>query len=146
LAESPHDIVDVDQNNPTFDQQVLAALGFLGGIAFAGLVFILSTPDSFRVPVGFLSANQYFGFLTTVLATASVFCIFSAVGLASVGSSEPDLTKWSGPFSLICTLVGICALLIAIPLLLFPFTLYGAYVISVLEAILLIFALRFRTF
>jgi hypothetical protein len=42
----------------------------VGGIAFAGLVFILSSPDSFRVPVGFLSANQYFGLLTTVLASA----------------------------------------------------------------------------
>jgi hypothetical protein len=62
--------VDVEQDNPTFDQQLLTAMGFLGGIAFAGLVFILSSPDSFRVPVGFLSANQYFGLLTTVLASA----------------------------------------------------------------------------
>ena len=66
--------------------------------------------------------------------------------LASVGSGQPGVTRWSGPFSLICALIGICALLVAIPLLLPPFTLPGAYLIAALEFVLLVLAVRFHTF
>ena len=147
MAESPRGVLNVgQQNDQGFDQQVLAVMAFLGGIAFAGLVFILQSPGQFRVPVGILSAGEYFGFITTDLAVASILCIFAGLGLASVGSGQPDVTRWSGPFSLICALIGICALLVAIPLLLLPFTLPGAYFIAALEFVLLILAVRFHTF
>jgi len=144
LVAAPGDIVD-HQGDRTFFQQVLPVMGFLGGVAFAGLVFILSVPERFQVPVGFLSASEYFGFLTTVLAISSVLCVFSSLGLASLGAGEKNLTKWSQKFSLNCALVGICSFLLALPLLLFPFTFYGAVVISALEIVLLGFAYHVRT-
>jgi len=119
-----------------FHQQVLLVNGFLGGIAFTGLILVLTDPNNFQPAIFKQYAVIYFYFLIAILAGSSALCVLSSLaemqiagGMVLPGSS----TEWFGTLT---STFGFMGFGLALPMLIFPFTIVGASVVLLMEATL----------
>ena len=116
--------------------------GFFGGLALTALVLILqASPNPFEQPVSFLTAGEFFTILVVLFALMVVLCVFASIVKIDVAS------KKSSPLSAHArrgnnALAGaFFVLLVALPLLLVPFTVVGAAGVGVIEIILFAYIL-----
>jgi hypothetical protein len=119
-----------------FHQQGILIMGFLGGIAFAGLVLVISAKTTLESPQasqtvisnGFKSADQYFNVLLVLLAIISVLSFYGSFAMLQVGSGRVSgkgetFFDW---LALACMLGTMFGLMLLLYYLLLPFTVDGA--------------------
>jgi|SRR5208282_1547054 len=126
-----------DEKRSLLHQQQLLLVGFLGGIAFTALVLVLQEQRIFEVAVWPFTSTEYFDLLIILIAMTSSACIFSSFALTGiVGAVTPS--ERLRRFAIACLIIGLCGLLIVLPLLLLIFTKIGAAVIFAFEVVLLV--------
>jgi hypothetical protein len=113
-------------------EQILLAMGFLGAIAFAGLVLVLQAPHNFQTSVGGMSKETYFTLLITLLGLISFFSIFGSLALAFTAGGVKD-TRMA---YFATTMVGLTLafLVFAVPMLIAPTNLIAALIVGLLGA------------
>jgi hypothetical protein len=124
-----------DREGSVLHQQALTAMGIFMGLTLTALVLILNAPRSFHVPIGPLSPVQYFQTVATYVATVGAV---SAVGLLAFLDVGGGLSEKGGFVDRLGTTFffgSVFGFLGVLPLLLAPFTEYGAAILLVLEAV-----------
>jgi hypothetical protein len=124
-----------DREGSVLHQQALTAMGIFMGLTLTALVLILNAPRSFHVPIGPLSPVQYFQTVATYVATVGAV---SAVGLLAFLDVGGGLSKKGGFVDRLGTTFffgSVFGFLGVLPLLLAPFTEYGAAILLVLEVV-----------
>ena len=124
------------QEGSVLHQQALSALGFLLGLVLTSLVLILNDPSSFRVGFGALSGEQYFQTLVTYVAIVGAL---SGVGLLAFLDVGGGLSKKSGfvdRFGTVLFFLSVFGFMGVLPLLLVPFSVFGAVLVLTLEVVL----------
>ena len=112
-------------------------MGFFAGFSITVLVVIMQSPTTFRVPEGFLSGEEYFQILISVISSVSVVCIFSLLSAMEVAGGNAQRGSNLDRFGYICFMIGLFGLVVTVPLLLIPYSEAGALIVFVLELILL---------
>jgi hypothetical protein len=127
----------VEREGSVLHQQALTALGFFMGLTLTSLVLILNTPGSFHAPIGPLSGEQYFQTIVTYVAivgavsSVGLLCFLEVGGGLSLKGGFVDKLGTTLFFLSVFGFMGV------LPLLLSPFTEYGAIFMLVLEVLLL---------
>jgi hypothetical protein len=126
-----------EREGSVLHQQALTALGFFMGLTLTSLVLILNTPGAFRAPIGPLSGEQYFQTIVTYVAivgavsSVGLLCFLEVGGGLSLKGGFVDKLGTTLFFLSVFGFMGV------LPLLLSPFTEYGAILALVLEVLLL---------
>jgi hypothetical protein len=128
---------DRTAKNEAWAQQLITVSAFLGGTSFAALTFILQSPDRFKVQVGIVSGDEYFSLLITLMAAVSSLFVFASLMKMTIAAGWVNEETVYGKTGLWYFNVGVFGLLIVFPVLLFPFTWFGAMTILVIELVLL---------
>jgi len=114
-------------------QQGLSALGFLLGLILTSLVLILNNPSAFRVPFGSLTGEQYFETLVTYVAVVGVVSGVGVLAFLDVGGGLSQTRGFVDRFGTVLFFLSVFGFMGTLPLILAPFTRYGATVVLVLE-------------
>lgn len=120
-------------------QQGLLVMGFFTGFAFTSLVIIIQSPSSFHYPVWVLSASEYFQVLVTLIAGIGAVCVIGVLSIMEVAGGIADVGSPLDYFGYACFVIVLFGFVVVLPLLLLPFTTIGSAVITMLEAVLLVF-------
>jgi hypothetical protein len=118
-------------------QQALTVLGFFTGFALTSLVLILTSPASFRVPIGPLSGAQYFQLVATYVAVTGAVSSVGILAFLEVAGGMAAVFSRLDQFATILYLTAVFAFMGILPLLLSPFTHVGAAGVLGAEAFLL---------
>ena len=113
----------------------LTAAGFLGAVSITALVLVLSFPSEFRV------SGWYFSGLLSLLAIASsssIIASFSSTVMWSRQSYGEEFRRTIGVFTAVTLAVSLIALLIVVPLIIAPVSLFAMTVVAIFEGISLI--------
>jgi hypothetical protein len=126
-----------EEGGSELHQQALVVMGFFTGFSITALVVIMQASRSFHVPLGPLSAGEYFETLISTIALVDVVSVFGILATMEVAGGIAALGSGTDRFGYACFLIGLFGLVAVFPLLLFPFTSAGAAIVLVAEAILL---------
>ncbi len=118
-------------------QQQVVVAGVLGSISLAVLVFALSSARAFSHGEFNLSPHVYYALLVTLIGGISATCIMSGFALSGEAGGIEDAPA-VGRFGAICLGLGLIGTLVALPLLVLPFTVLGSIALSALEVALTI--------
>jgi len=118
-------------------QQALSALGFLMGLILTSLVLILNDPTAFRVPFGSLTGEQYLDTLVTYVAVVGVVSGVGVLAFLDVGGGLSETRGFVDRFGTVLFFLSVFGFMGTLPLILAPFTRYGAIVVLLLEVVLI---------
>ncbi len=110
-------------------------MGFLGGIAFTGLVLVLTMPDNFQPAIFGKYAVIWFYALIWILAGTCAVCVFASFGFMQLAGGlvlQGGMVEW---ISVIFSSLGLLGFVFALPMLIFAFTPTGAGLLFVVELI-----------
>lgn len=113
-------------------------MGFFTGFAFTSLVIIIQSPSAFHFAVWPFSPSGYFQFLITFIAGIGAVCIIGVLSVMEVAGGIAERGSPLDNFGYAAFVIALAGFVVVLPLLLIPFTKYGAAVLSVLEAVLLL--------
>lgn len=119
-------------------RQAMIVTGFLGGASFTALLIVLQSPTSFDRVVWPLAPGEYLAILVTLLSVVCCAFVFSSLEMMRIAAGEVTESSEQSHFATVLLLIGVLGLLLDLPLLLFPFTAYGALIVAGVEAILII--------
>ena len=117
-------------------QQALTVSGLFTGLTLTALVLILNSPGSFHLGIGPFSGSQYFELLVTYVA---VLGATNSVALLAFLEIAGGMAKKFSPLDTLGTtffLVSVFGFLGALPLLLAPFSNWGALIVVLVELVL----------
>ena len=117
---------------------MLSTTAFLGGITFAAMVFVMQAQEQFI----FQNISYYPDILITFLAGISFTFILSSLGNMDVAAGILPAFGDMAKYSLRMAVAAWISVLVIIPFLVLPFTLIGAFIVGMLEAIV---AVRYIT-
>ncbi|MCI4372427.1 MAG: hypothetical protein L3K02_02110 [Thermoplasmata archaeon] len=126
-----------EKEGSVLHQQALTALGFFMGLTLTSLVLILNSPGPFHAPIGPLSGDLYF---QTLVSYVAIVGAVSSVGLLSfleVGGGISEKGGFVDKLGTTLFFLSVFGFMGVLPLLLAPFTRYGAVVVFALEVTLL---------
>jgi hypothetical protein len=119
-------------------QQALTVMGLFTGLTLTGLVLILNSPGSFRTPIGPLSGQQYFETVTTYVAVVGAMSSVAIVSFMEVAGGMARVYSFIDKMGTTLFLISVFGFMGILPLLLAPFTRWGAGIVLVLEVVLLL--------
>lgn len=111
----------------SFDSNAITISGFFGALTFTAMVLLMQFADQIK----------FSEILIPWTAIVSFFFIIVTIGLvnANVAKSHPDRFRYVMVF---CFLVGFYGLIFVIPALVYSFSEIGAYVILIIEIIIVV--------
>jgi hypothetical protein len=121
-----------------YHEQLLVVGGLSGGIAFTGLVLVLSLPSSFDVAVFYLPSWMYYQTLVGALAVTSGLFVLGSLALSPVAAGSSSARSEREDFGTKCYSAGFILVLIDLPLLLVPLAPIAAVVVSLVEIVLFV--------
>jgi prolipoprotein diacylglyceryltransferase len=132
MAEDEKRKNEIEKQNRKQTELEVGTTAFLGGIAFATMVFVMQAKDDFIFQVSY-----YPDIIMTVLAGTSFTLIIANILNSGVASGADPLDSFGHKIADKMTQVGVMTFVIIIPFLLLPFTLYGAISIGIIEIVVL---------
>jgi hypothetical protein len=126
-----------EKEGSVLHQQGLTALGFFMGLTLTSLVLILNAPGAFHSAIGPLSGEQYFQTIVTYVATVGAVSSVGLLCFLEVGgglSAKGGFVDKLGTTLFFLSVFGFMGVL---PLLLSPFSEFGAISLLGLEVVLL---------
>jgi len=121
-------------DDKTFFSNAVGVTGFLGGITFATMVLLIQSDT--KIP------NHEFMIPGT--AIISVLFIIATVGNMHVTYDSQNKNKKLKNSMGLFAEMGFFGLMIIIPSLVYPFSMYGAVVVVILEVIVIFIFLKYR--
>lgn len=112
---------------------------FLGGIAFAAMVFVMQAQEDFVIQ-GF---SYYPEILITTLAGICFILIIANILNTGVASGADLLGSTSANLASSLSSTGVMAFVIIIPFMLLPFTLIGTIVLIIIETVVVVRIIRY---
>jgi hypothetical protein len=125
-----------EREGSVLHQQALTALGFFMGLTLTSLVLILNSPAAFHAPLGPLTGEEYFQTIVTYVAMVGGV---SSVGLLSFLEVGGGLSPKGGFVDKLGTtlfFLSVFGFMGVLPLLLSPFSRYGAILVLTVEVLL----------
>ncbi len=119
-------------------QQALTVMGFFTGLTLTSLVLILNSSASFRIAVGPVNGDQFFQIVTTYVAMVGAVSSVGIVAFLEVAGGMSQLNSYVDKIGTTCFFVSVFGFMGVLPLLLSPFTTWGALAVLVLEAVMLV--------
>ena len=117
-------------------QQALTALGFFLGLTLTSLVLILNAPAAFHAPLGPLSGGQYFQTVVTYVALVGGISSVGLLCFLEVGGGLAPRRGFVDKLGTTLFFLSVFGFMGVLPLLLSPFTQYGAVLVLVVELLL----------
>jgi len=118
-------------------QQALTVMALFTGLTLTSLVLILNSPGRFAAPIGPVSGPQYFQIVTTYVAIVGVLSSIAIVAFMEVAGGLLKVYSVVDKLGTNLFLLSVFGFLGILPLLLAPFTKWGASIVLALELILL---------
>lgn len=119
-------------------QQALTVMGLFTGLTLTSLVLILNSPRSFHAPIGPISGQQYFELVTTYVAIVGSLSSVAIVSFMEVAGGMAKVYSFTDKLGTTLFLISVFGFMGILPLLLAPFTRWGAGIVFVLEVVLLL--------
>jgi hypothetical protein len=124
-------------------QQILLVMGFLGAVIFAGLVLVLQSPSPWEKATQFLipglSDDRYFRVMILLMAATSITSVLGSFAMAVVGAGEPGtVSRGVRAYAYGCEAISMAGLAIVLPMILHPFTPFGAYLILIFGLVMMV--------
>ncbi len=117
-------------------QQALTALGFFLGLTLTSLVLILNAPDAFHAPLGPLSGEEYFQTVVTYVALVGGVSSVGLLCFLEVGGGLAPRRGFVDKLGTTLFFLSVFGFMGVLPLLLSPFTQYGAALVLAVEVLL----------
>jgi hypothetical protein len=118
-------------------QQALTVMGFFTGLTLTSLVLILNSPGPFHASIGPLSGEQYFETVTTYVSVVGALSSVAIVAFMEVAGGMARLYSFIDKLGTTLFLLSVFGFMGILPLLLAPFTRWGAGIVLALEVVLL---------
>jgi hypothetical protein len=118
-------------------QQALTVMGLFTGLTLTALVLILNSASAFHTPIGPLSGAQYFGLVSTFVAVVGAVSSVAIIAFLEVAGGIAPTFSFVDKLGTTLFFVSVFGFMGVLPLLLAPFTTWGATVLLVLEVVLL---------
>lgn len=112
----------------SFHSNALGVTGFLGGITFTTMVLIMQITEDLPLKE----------FLITGTAIVSVLLIVSTIGMVHVAFNPKKAGENFAKFLQTLATVGFFGITLMLPFLVHPFTEIGAYVLVIVEIVIII--------
>lgn len=112
-------------------------MGLFTGLTLTSLVLILNAASAFHVPIGPLSGQQYFEVVTTYVATVGAVSSVAIVPYLEVAGGMAPTYSFIDKLGTTLFFLSVFGFMGVLPLLLAPFTRWGATAVLALEAVLL---------
>jgi len=125
-----------ERQGSVLHQQALTALGFFMGLTLTSLVLILNAPGAFHVPIGPLSGEQYFQTIVTYVAIVGAVSSVGLLCFLEVGGGLSERGGFVDKLGTNLFFLSVFGFMGVLPLLLSPFTEFGAVVVLGLELLL----------
>ncbi len=125
-----------DPKGSLLHQQALTVMGFFTGLVLTSLVLILDSPGPFHVAIAGLSGPQYFEMLTTYVAVVGALSSVAMLAFLEVAGGMSAVYSFTDQLGTTLFLTSVFGFLGVLPLLLAPFTRWGALVVLLVEATL----------
>jgi hypothetical protein len=119
-------------------QQALTVMGFFTGLVLTALVLILTAPGPFHAPIGPLSGQQYFEVLTTFVAVVGAMSSVAMIAFLEVAGGMAPTYSFVDRVGSTLFFLSVFGFMGTLPLLLAPFTRWGAVTVLALEVLLLL--------
>jgi hypothetical protein len=126
-----------ERTGSVLHQQALTVMGFFTGLVLTALVLILTAPGAFHVAVGPLNGQQYFEVVTTYVAIVGALSSVAMISYLEVAGGLAQPFTFSDRFGTSLFFLSVLGFMGILPLLLAPFTRWGAVTVLVLEVVLL---------
>lgn len=117
-------------------QQALTALGFFLGLTLTSLVLILNAPAAFHAPLGPLSGEEYFQTVVTYVALVGGVSSVGLLCFLEVGGGLAPRRGFVDKLGTTLFFLSVFGFMGVLPLLLSPFTQYGAGLVLAVEILL----------
>lgn len=117
-------------------QQALTALGFFLGLTLTALVLILNSPAAFHAPWGPLSGGEYFQTIVTYVAMVGGVSSVGLLCFLEVGGGLAPKRGFVDKLGTTLFFLSVFGFMGVLPLLLSPFTQYGALLVLAVEVAL----------
>jgi hypothetical protein len=118
-------------------QQALTVLGLFTGLTLTALVLILNSTRAFHIPIGPLSAEQYFQTVTTYVAVEGAMSSVALLAFVEIAGGMAKLYSFTDKLGTTLFLASVVGFMGILPLILVPFTSSGAGVVLAVEVVLL---------
>ena len=128
----------VESKGSVLHQQALTVMGFFTGLTLTSLVLILNAPGPFHAPIGPLSAEQYFELVTTYVAIVGAISSVAMVAFLEVAGGLARVYSFVDKLGTNLFLLSVFGFMGILPLVLAPFTRWGAGMVLGLEVVLLV--------
>lgn len=128
----------VESKGSVLHQQALTVMGFFTGLTLTSLVLILDAPGPFHAPIGPLSGEQYFEVVTSYVAVVGAVSSVAMVAFLEVAGGMSRLHSFVDKLGTNLFLLSVFGFMGILPLVLAPFTRWGAVLVLGLEAVLLL--------
>lgn len=125
-----------EREGSVLHQQALTALGFFTGLTLTSLVLILNAPGEFHAPIGPLSGDQYFQTLVTYVAIVGAVSSVGLLCFLEVGGGLSQKRGFVDKLGTTLFFLSVFGFMGVLPLLLSPFTQYGAIAVLTFEIVL----------
>lgn len=125
-----------DRAGSILHQQALTALGFFMGLTLTSLVLILNAPVAFHVRFGPLSGDDYFQTIVSYVASVGAVSSVGLLCFLEVGGGLAPPKGFVDRLGTLLFFLSVFGFLGVLPLLLSPFTEYGAGTVLSLEVVL----------
>jgi hypothetical protein len=117
-------------------QQALTALGFFMGFTLTALVLILNSPASFHSAFGPLTGEEYFQTIVTYVAIVGALSSVGLICFVELGGGLSQAGGFVDRFGTVLFFLSVFGFMGVLPLLLAPFTPFGAATALGMEVIL----------
>jgi hypothetical protein len=117
-------------------QQALTALGFFMGLTLTSLVLILDSPAAFHAPLGPLTGEEYFQTIVTYVAIVGAVSSVGLISFLEVGGGLSQMGGFVDKLGTTLFFLSVFGFMGVLPLLLSPFSRYGAALVLALELFL----------
>lgn len=119
-------------------QQALTVMGLFTGLTLTSLVLILNSPGPFHTPIGPISGQQYFQIVTTYVAMEGALSSVAIVSFMEVAGGMAPVYSFIDKLGTTLFLISVFGFMGILPLLLAPFTRWGAGLVLLIEMVLLV--------
>jgi hypothetical protein len=127
-----------ERKGSVLHQQALTVMGFFTGLVLTALVLILNSPGPFHTPIGPLSGQQYFETVTTYVAIVGALSSVAMIAFLEVAGGMSQTYSFVDRLGTTLFFFSVFGFMGTLPLLLVPFSKFGAVLVLVLEVALLV--------
>ena len=128
----------MESRGSVLHQQALTVLGFFTGLVLTSLVLILTSPGPFHTPIGPLTGQQYFETVTTYVAIVGAVSSVAMLAFLEIAGGMLPTYSFVDRFGTTLFFLSLFGFMGVLPLLLAPFTRWGAISVLGVEVVLLL--------